>query len=100
MNRAFLAIALLAVPCPLEAAQKRSRAVVREFARQAPCPLPGPGSCFKRGFEADHRIPICAGGRDEVWQLQWLTIEDHNRKTVLDLRMCAALRAIPGGPAR
>ena len=90
----YLLILLLALPGPLEAAQKRSQAVVREFIRLVPCPVAGPGSCFQKGFEADHRWPICAYGADAVWNLQWLSIEEHDRKTVLDLRACAMFRAV------
>lgn len=94
MIRWLAVIAVLALSCPVEAAQRRSAKVLREFQRQVPCPATGlkKGPC--RGWERDHRIPLCLGGRDEPWQLQWLTIRDHDVKTVLDLRMCAAVRAL------
>lgn len=51
---------------------KRSRAVLREFARTFPCPAtlePAP-SC--PGWAIDHVIPLASGGCDAPVNLQWL----------------------------
>lgn len=51
---------------------KRSRAVLREFARVFPCPStlqPAP-SC--PGWSIDHVLPLAAGGCDSTLNLQWL----------------------------
>ena len=85
-KRALLAIALA---CTLPAlAADRSKAVRAEFQRQNPCPSTGAtrGAC--PGYQADHRIAICAGGADRAGNLQWLTIDDHKRKTKRDVMEC------------
>lgn len=68
----------------------RSRAVRAEFMRQQPCPATGQprGAC--PGYQVDHRTPLCIGGADRVENLQWLSIEDHKRKTKIDVRLCRA----------
>jgi hypothetical protein len=50
----------------------RSRAVLREFRAEHPCPSTGRtrGSC--PGWELDHVIPLACGGCDTVINLQWL----------------------------
>lgn len=55
---------------------KRSYAVKREFMRK---------SGFKRGLKGyvvDHIIPLKRGGKDEVQNLQWQTIEEAKAKDV------------------
>lgn len=66
----------------------RNHAVRVEFQRATPCPSTGRtrGPC--PGYEADHRIALCAGGADRVGNLQWLTITEHRRKTRDDGREC------------
>lgn len=79
--------ALLACALPAQAAD-RSKAVRAEFQRANPCPSTGAtrGKC--PGYQADHRIAICAGGADRAGNLQWLTVEDHKRKTKRDIMEC------------
>lgn len=69
-------------------ATDRSKAVRAEFQRANPCPSTGAtrGAC--PGYQADHRIAICAGGADRAGNLQWLTIDDHKRKTKRDVMEC------------
>jgi hypothetical protein len=82
-----LALSALALPA-YAADAKRSQAVRAEFQRENPCPSTGAtrGKC--PGYQADHRIAICAGGADRAGNLQWLTIEDHKRKTKRDVMEC------------
>jgi hypothetical protein len=70
----------------MNAADARDRNVRAEFMRQVPCPATGKttGPCV--GYEADHITPLCRGGADAVWNLQWLTIEQHKLKTRGDCR--------------
>ena len=51
---------------------KRSRAVLREFAKVFPCPetLEALPSC--PGWAIDHVIPLAVGGCDAAINLQWL----------------------------
>lgn len=66
----------------------RSRAVLREFQREHACPSSGAhrGAC--PGFEIDHIQALCAGGPDIIANLQWLSHEEHARKTKRDVAAC------------
>lgn len=66
----------------------RASGVRAEFQRLHPCPSTGSprGAC--PGFEVDHIQPLCAGGRDEVTNMQWLTILAHREKTGRDVAAC------------
>lgn len=79
---------LLAVAVAGADAFPRSRAVLREFQRQHACPSTGArrGAC--PGFEIDHIQALCAGGRDELANLQWLSHRDHALKTKRDVAAC------------
>jgi hypothetical protein len=59
---------------------KRSAAVKREFRRDHPCPSTGLtyGRCDD--YVLDHVIPLCKGGPDAVWNLQWQSLEDSKVK--------------------
>lgn len=85
------AVLLLALTLPGWAAD-RSRAERAAFQRQEPCPSTGlrRGPC--PGFEVDHAIPLCAGGRDHRANLHWLRTEDHAFKTRIDVRECRRAR--------
>lgn len=41
----------------------------------------------------DHIIPLCAGGADKVWNMQWQTVEIAKQKDIIEKRECALLRA-------
>lgn len=80
---------ILALSLPAEAAQKRSQAVARAFQLENPCPSTGKTKGRCPGYERDHRWPICFhDGPDAVWNLQWLTIQEHREKTRLDIKVC------------
>lgn len=83
-----LAIALAALLCGVAPAEARSRTVVAEFKRLQPCPATGKvrGPC--PGWEVDHVLALCAGGRDAVSNLQWLRVEEHRIKTRSDAAAC------------
>ena len=67
---------------------QRSAAEVLAFKRANPCPSTGQrrGAC--PGHHVDHVIPLCAGGLDAKANMQWITIEDHRFKTLVDVREC------------
>lgn len=73
-------------------AAERSKAVRAEFQRSHPCPATGAprGAC--PGFEVDHVVPLCAGGPDATSNMQWLTHEEHSRKTKRDVLHCRLTR--------
>lgn len=87
VRRHLPAILLAALLASAHAAD-RSRAVRGEFQRKNPCPSTGAARGACPGWQADHRIPICAGGADRAGNLQWLTVEEHKRKTKLDVMEC------------
>lgn len=89
--------ALLLFTGTADAKNYRSSAVRDAFKWNRPCPSlearirPGTaggrrGAC--PGYEIDHIVPLCAGGADSVWNLQWLSIELHRIKTRDDVRAC------------
>lgn len=59
-----------------------------EFQRQQPCPSTGKARGACPGWQADHKTPLCIGGRDAPDNLRWMTIEEHKRKTKSDVRLC------------
>lgn len=91
-NKTLLLAALLALPILADARTRRDPSQVREFRAEKPCPSTGlyRGRCF--GYEVDHRTPLCAGGEDRPENMQWLSKDDHKKKTKKDVRHCAALR--------
>lgn len=60
---------------------KRSRATIHEFRQGHPCPATGKSLGRCPGYEIDHIIPLKLGGCDLVDNMQWLTIQDHKKKS-------------------
>ena len=88
-----LLILILALTCCLalafgaaDARTERSRAQVNAFLRQQGLARTPPG------YEVDHIMPLCAGGKDSPENMQLLTKEQHKAKTRDDLRRCWKLR--------
>lgn len=69
-------------------AAERSRTLRAEFMRLSPCPATGAtrGAC--PGYQVDHREALICGGRDELSNLQWLTVEEHKAKTRVEVKLC------------
>lgn len=88
MDLRALALAVATLTAATLEAAPRSRAVRAEFQRLHPCPATQAkrGPC--RGYQVDHIQPLCAGGRDEVANLQWLTVHEHRLKTKKDVAGC------------
>lgn len=83
------AIAAIAILPALTAADPlRSRAIRAEFVRLYPCPATGAprGPC--PGWHVDHREALICGGRDELGNLQWLTVTEHREKTRVEVKLC------------
>jgi hypothetical protein len=87
-------VALLLVASLACAAPARSPTLRAEFQRIEPCPATGQprGPC--PGYQVDHAVPLCLGGAgvDIISNLQWLSVEDHKRKTVRDVDLCRQAR--------
>lgn len=66
----------------------RSRAVIRQFARQTGYPSGRPG------WVVDHKIPLCAGGPqvDVMANLQWQERIASYRKDVFERQLCAYMK--------
>lgn len=77
----------IAVTLPAHAAD-RSYATRRDFKLENPCPSTGATKGPCPGWVMDHVIPLCAGGRDEPWNLAWQTVEDAKAKDVIERREC------------
>lgn len=83
-----LAIALALGLCGVAPTEARSRAVVAEFKRLQPCPATGKRSGPCPGWQVDHVLALCAGGKDDVSNLQWLRDSEHKIKTRSDVLAC------------
>lgn len=68
----------------------RSPTLRAEFMRLNPCPSTGAtrGAC--PGWQVDHREALVCGGRDELGNLQWLTVAEHKAKTKVEVKLCRA----------
>ena len=69
-------------------AAPRSPAARAAFVKANPCPATGKtrGAC--PGWEVDHVVPLKCGGLDHPSNLQWLTVEQHKRKTASEAKDC------------
>ena len=88
IRRLFLALVIVLAPVATAAETHRSRAALAEFKRAHPCPATGLAQERCPGYEIDHIQPLCARGLDEPGNMQWLTIEEHRKKTRRDLAGC------------
>lgn len=76
----------------VKAQNKRNRAVTREFQRLHPCPSTGKKTGACPGWIKDHIKPLCAGGADAVWNMQWQSTRDAALKDKDEYRLCRSLR--------
>ena len=97
MKCSALVIAL-ALAAPVVLAGPRAPAARAEFVKANPCPATGKarGSCL--GWEVDHVVPLKCDGPDTPANMQWLTVEEHKRKTANEAKSCRATRG-PGSAA-
>lgn len=89
--RAAIIAVLLAGCCH----QKRSQAMRAVFVATHPCPSPEGTKTACPGYQVDHIIAICAGGRDAPENMQWLTVAAHKEKTRSDVQTCRHKSAGP-----
>lgn len=94
---ALLVALLAAIAFP---ALARDPAVVRAFRKANPCPATGKTSDACPGFVVDHRIPLCAGGPDDVRNMAWQSVADAKWKDGVERQLCARLKACPAGGPR
>lgn len=83
------AFAVLLCACPAHSRDAaRSASVRAEFQRLNPCPATGQQTGACPGWQVDHREALVCGGRDELANLQWLTVEEHKAKTRVEVKLC------------
>lgn len=84
-----LAVLLLFVAL---SAHARDPAQVRAFRKENPCPATSKrvGAC--PGWVVDHGIPLCAGGADAPYNMQWQRHDDSLKKDADERRLCARIR--------
>jgi len=85
-------VALLVLAMPAYAATERSSTMVAHFKATHPCPANGhtKGAC--PGYVVDHIIPLCAGGDDAVYNMQWQTYAESKTKDKREVAYCTAHR--------
>jgi hypothetical protein len=90
----LILVAMLLLANPAAAAEKRSAKVLSDFQKANPCPATGKTTGACPGWIKDHKWPLCAGGPDVVWNLQWQSVADAAPKDALEKRVCAKLRKV------
>lgn len=80
-------VALAALAHFAEAAD-RSKSLRAEFQRLNPCPATGKPTGPCPGWEVDHKEALICGGKDELSNLQWLSVADHKAKTRVEVKLC------------
>lgn len=92
IRAAMVVIALLLIVIAAGAGT-RSAAVRAEFQRANPCPSTGKPAGACPGYQVDHREALICGGRDELANLQWLSVDEHKAKTRVEVKLCRPHRA-------
>jgi hypothetical protein len=78
----------------------RSAGEVRAFRQENPCPATGRRGGACPGWAVDHVRPLCAGGEDKRFNMQWISDQDHRFKTLVDVRECRKLLRLANTLAR
>ena len=87
----LIAAALLLAAVNAAAQIPPSRAEVRAFRADHPCPRTGQVKGVCRGYHVDHIIALCAGGPDHRSNMQWITVEDQRFRTSVGVHQCRKL---------
>lgn len=103
MKITALLISLLMVSCNFAYAEctsvrdkqgkiKRSSYQVKKFKKANPCPVTNLSTGRCPGYEVDHIVPLACCGADTPANTpantQWLTIKQHDIKTITDNKEC------------
>jgi hypothetical protein len=80
---------MLMLPCW---AGERNKAERAAFARENPCPATGKPAGACPGWVVDHIEPLCAGGPDRRWNMQWQSVQEGKTKDRLERVACRLLR--------
>jgi hypothetical protein len=90
---ALLSALLVALaPSLADADEHRDRAARAAFMRANPCPATGlpRGAC--EGYVIDHVWPLCGGGADRPFNMQWQTVGDALVKDRWERSICRSMR--------
>jgi hypothetical protein len=79
---------LFSLPAWCHAVELRSRALRAEFQRLHPCPSTGQPTGACPGYQVDHREALVCGGLDDLTNLRWLSLEEHQAKTRVEVKLC------------
>lgn len=92
--RKTIPILLAALLCvgTAEARIPRSTAAKNAFVRTHRCPSTNQYRLPCPGYVIDHRIPLCAGGRDDPSNMAWQEYRASLEKDKKERQLCAAMR--------
>lgn len=97
-------LTLLLLSCGLAVDAKiiRSHAVLLEFRKHNVCPATGQLAVYTscHGYVIDHIKPLCAGGKDELQNLQWQEYAASKKKDLLEMKMCRKIAACIANQAK
>lgn len=82
----ILVVVLLMLPSLAWGCRDRSERTA--FAREHPCPATGRPSGACPGWVVDHVVPLCAGGLDSRFNMQWQSKADGLEKDRDERRQC------------
>lgn len=86
--QAIAAILLALATLPADARDGRNFNEVRKFRMGHPCPVTGQARGKCPGWEVDHIVARRCGGPDKASNMQWLSIEEHRKKSAREAREC------------
>ena len=92
LNAAALALIALLLASPAGAKAHRSGWARAAFLAEHPCPSTGArrGAC--PGFVVDHVEPLCFGGKDQPFNMQWQPRAESLEKDRLERAVCRAMK--------
>jgi len=71
-----------------DARRNRSNAARLEFAGKNPCPSTGKPELPCPGYSIDFATPLCAGGSEDISNMQWRMVEDVKEKEKRERQQC------------
>ena len=90
--RLALTVCLLALPAffPQHAAANRnlSNATRTDFVKANPCPATGESELACPSYGIGYATPLCAGGSDDISNMQWQRVEEAKEKDRLAQQQC------------
>lgn len=89
MVRALVVFLVIVCALPVFA---RDRAQVREFRKYNPCPITQQTKGACPGYVVDHIIPLCAGGADRPFNMQWQEKQEALAKDKTEWALCRWIR--------